>query len=110
MVKQPTAPLRPFIAMVWRTSPSLTASSLLLRLVRALLPVVALYIGQLIIDDVVHLVQMPGRPATFEDWLASGLLNWLGVLILAELALAVLSDILGRVLEFLRHSVCVAGS
>src|SRR6266850_7310453 len=84
--------LRPFIAMVWRTSPSLTASSLLLRLVRALLPVVALYIGKLIIDDVVHLVQMPGRPATFEDWLASGLLNWLGVLILAELALAVLSD------------------
>src|SRR6195256_2694703 len=93
-------PVRPFIAMVWRTSPSLTASSLLLRLVRALLPVVALYIGKLIIDDVVHLVQMPGRPATFEDWLASGLLNWLGVLILAELALAVLSDILGRVVEF----------
>src|SRR5580700_7859800 len=92
--------LRPFIAMVWRTSPSLTVSSLLLRLVRALLPVVALYIGKLIIDDVVHLVQMPGRPATFEVWLASGLLNWLGVLILAELALAVLSDILGRVVEF----------
>src|SRR5450631_1415812 len=92
--------LRPFIAMVWRTSPSLTLSSLLLRLVRALLPVVALYIGKLIIDDVVHLVQMPGRPATFEDWLASGLLNWLGVLILAELVLAVLSDILGRVVEF----------
>jgi ATP-binding cassette, subfamily B, bacterial len=92
--------LRPFIAMVWRTSPPLTLSSLLLRLVRALLPVVALYIGKLIIDDVVHLVQMPGRPATFEDWLASGLLNWLGVLILAELALAILSDILGRVVEF----------
>ena len=91
--------LRPFIAMVWRTSPSLTLSSLSLRLVRALVPVVALYIGKLIIDDVVHLVQMPGRPATFEDWLATGLLNWLGVLILAELALAVLSDILGRVVE-----------
>jgi ATP-binding cassette subfamily B protein len=91
--------LRPFIAMVWRTSPPLTVSSLLLRLVRALLPVVSLYIGKLIIDDVVHLVQMPGRPATFEEWLTSGLLNWLGVLVLAELALAVLSDILGRVVE-----------
>src|SRR6202521_60277 len=91
--------LRPFIAMVWRTSPPLTVSSLLLRLVRALLPVVSLYIGKLIIDDVVHLVQMPARPATFEDWLASVLLNWVGVLILAELALAVLSDILGRVVE-----------
>ena len=56
--------LRPFIAMVWRTSPHLTAASLLLRLVRALLPVVTLYIGKLIIDDVVQLVQMPDRPAT----------------------------------------------
>ena len=54
--------LRPFIAMVWRTSPSLTAASLLLRLVRALLPVVTLYVGKLIIDDVVLLVQMPDKP------------------------------------------------
>jgi ATP-binding cassette, subfamily B, bacterial len=91
--------LRPFIAMVWRTSPSLTVSSLLLRLVRALLPVVTLYIGKLIIDDVVQLVQMPDRPATFEDWLKSGRLNWLGVLLLAELALAILSDVLGRIVE-----------
>ena len=91
--------LRPFIAMVWKTSPSLTVSSLLLRLVRALLPVVSLYIGKLIIDDVVQLVQMPGRPATLSDWLASGWLNWLGVLLLAEFALAILSDILGRVVS-----------
>jgi ATP-binding cassette subfamily B protein len=91
--------LRPFIAMVWRTSPQLTVLSLTLRLVRALLPVVTLYIGKLIIDDVVQLVQMPNRPATFEDWLKSGLLNWLGVLLLAELALAILSDVLGRIVE-----------
>ena len=56
--------LRPFIAMVWRTSPPLTAASLALRLVRALLPVATLYVGKLIIDDVVRLVQMPDRPAT----------------------------------------------
>jgi ATP-binding cassette subfamily B protein len=91
--------LRPFIAMVWRTSPPLTVSSLTLRLVRALLPVVTLYIGKLIIDDVVQLVQMPERPATFEEWLKSGRLNWLGVLLLAELALAILSDVLGRIVE-----------
>jgi len=89
--------LRPFVAMVWRTSPHLTVLSLVLRLVRALLPVVTLYIGKLIIDDVVQLVQMPDRPATFQDWLKSGLLNWLGVLLLAEFALAILSDILGRI-------------
>ena len=33
--------LWPFLAMVWRTSPQLTAASLLLRLLRALLPVVS---------------------------------------------------------------------
>jgi ATP-binding cassette, subfamily B, bacterial len=91
--------LRPFIAMVWRTSPDLTVLSLLLRLVRALLPVVALYIGKLIIDDVVQLVRMPDRPSALHEWLASGLLNGLGVLLLAEFGLALLSDILGRVVS-----------
>ena len=89
--------LRPFIAMVWRTSPRLTLSSLLLRLVRALLPVVTLYIGKLIIDDVVLLLQVPARPATLSEWLASGRLNWLGLLLGAEFALAVLADVLGRI-------------
>lgn len=91
--------LRPFIAMVWRTSPGLMAVSLLLRLVRALLPIVTLYIGKLIIDDVVHLVQAPGKPLTLSQWIDSGQLTWLGVLLLAEFALAVLADILGRVVS-----------
>src|SRR6266540_1298688 len=91
--------LRPFIAMVWRASPSLMAASLALRLVRALVPVVALYVGKLIIDDVVRLVQMPGRPATLDGWLASGELQWLGVLLSAEFARAVLSDVLIRVVS-----------
>src|SRR5713101_1122554 len=83
--------LRPFIAMVWRTSPDLTVLSLL--------PLVALYIGKLIIDDVVQLVRMPDRPSALREWLASGLLNGLGVLLLAEFGLALLSDILGRVVS-----------
>ncbi|HYR67922.1 MAG TPA: ABC transporter ATP-binding protein [Reyranella sp.] len=87
--------------MVWRTSPDLTVLSLLLRLVRALLPVVALYIGKLIIDDVVQLVRMPDRPSALREWLASGLLNGLGVLLLAEFGLALLSDILGRVVSLI---------
>jgi len=91
--------LRPFVAMVWRTSPDLTVLSLLLRLVRALLPVVALYIGKLIIDDVVQLVRMADRPSALQEWLASGLLDGLGVLLLAEFGLALLSDILGRVVS-----------
>ncbi len=93
--------LRPFLAMVWRTSPQLTAASLVLRLVRALLPIATLYIGKLIIDDVVLLVRMPGKPETLQQWLDSGLLNLLGLLLLAEFALAVLADILGRVVSLI---------
>ena len=46
--------------------------SLLLRLARALLPVATLYVGKLIIDDVVRLVQMPDRPTTLRaGWTAA---------------------------------------
>ena len=89
--------LRPFVAMIWQTSPGLTLGLMLLRFVRALLPVVSLYIGKLIIDDVVKLVAMPDRPVTFQGWMASGHLTWLAALLLAEFALAVFSDVLGRV-------------
>src|ERR1700722_2362886 len=89
--------LRPFAVMVWRTSPQLMAASLSLRLVRALLPVVTLFIGKLIIDDVVALVQMSHKPETLLQWLNSGLLNWLGLLLIAEFALAVLAALLGRI-------------
>jgi ATP-binding cassette subfamily B protein len=91
--------LRPFLTMVWRTSPGLTSASLMLRLVRALLPVVTLYIGKLIIDNVVLLVQAPNKPATLGLWLGSGLLSWLILLLLFEFALAVMADVLGRVVS-----------
>jgi ATP-binding cassette, subfamily B, bacterial len=91
--------LRPFSVMVWRTSPQLTAASLALRLIRALLPVITLYVGKLIIDDIVVLVQTPHKPETLWQWLKSGLLNWLGLLLIAEFLLAVLSDVLGRIVS-----------
>ena len=93
--------LRPFLMMVWRTSPELTTASLVLRLLRAVMPVVTLYIGKLIIDNVVLLVQAPHKPETLRLWLDSGLLNWLGLLLLAEFVLAVLADILGRVVSLI---------
>src|ERR1700676_4511840 len=88
--------LRPFTVMVWRTSPQLTAASLVLRLGGAPLPVTTLFFGKLIIDDVVVLVQTPHKPETLGQWLNSGLLEWLGLLLMAEFALAGLADILGR--------------
>jgi len=87
--------------MVWNTSPHLAVASLVLRLVRALLPVATLFIGKLIIDDVVLLIQQPGKPTTLQGWLDSGLLNWLGFLLVAEFALAVLADVLGRVVSLI---------
>jgi len=91
--------LRPFTVMVWRASPELTAASLVLRLVRALLPVITLFVGKLIIDDVVVLVQTPHKPETLQQWLNGGLLDWLGLLLIAEFALAVLADVLGRIVS-----------
>jgi len=85
--------------MVWRASPQLTAASLVLRLVRALLPVITLFVGKLIIDDVVVLMQTPHKPETLQQWLSSSLLDWLGFLLTAEFALAVLADVLGRIVS-----------
>ena len=45
----------------------------------------------------VALVQMPHKPETLLQWLNGGHLNWLGLLLLTEFALAVLADILGRI-------------
>ena len=95
------ANLRPFIGMVWIASPQLTSASMLLRLIRALLPVVVLYIGKLIIDEVVHLAQDQNHPAGLQQWLNSGLLSRLGFLLLSEFALAVFADILGRVVALI---------
>lgn len=93
--------LRPFLAMVWTTSPTLAAATIVLRLMRALLPVATLYVGKLIIDDVVMLVQLPDKPATLQQWIDSGHLNRLGLLLGAEFAVAVLADALGRIVSLL---------
>ena len=89
--------LPPFLAMVWRTSPGLTVATLVLRLVRALLPVATLFVGKLIIDEVLRLAGQPGHPTDAAGWMASGLLSHLALLLAGELALAVGTDVLGRV-------------
>jgi ATP-binding cassette subfamily B protein len=69
--------------------------------VRALLPVATLYVGKLIIDEVVRLASSATAPADLSSWLASGMLHRLGALLLMELALAILADVLGRVVSLL---------
>ncbi len=83
--------------LVWKTSPWLASSQAVLRLGRALLPVTALYVGKLIIDEVVRLAKAPGAAdAMPEAWLASGALDHLILLVAIELGVAVVSDVLGR--------------
>ena len=81
----------PLFGLVWRTSRPLTLGTMLVRLVRALLPVMALYVGKLIIDEVIAKAALPNAPSTLTDWLASGLLDRAMWLIAAEFGLAIVS-------------------
>jgi ATP-binding cassette subfamily B protein len=90
--------LPPFLKLIWETSPALTVGDLLLRLVRALLPVATLYVGKLIIDQVILLTKVGGG-GSLSDWLAGGRLDRLLWLLAAEFGLAVLSDVLGRLVS-----------
>jgi len=93
--------LPPFIKLVWQTSPGIALAQAGLRLVRALLPVAALYVGALIIDEVVRLVQLPSPGAGLERWFQSGALDRILMLLGFEFGLAVASDLLGRGISLL---------
>ncbi len=90
----------PFLGMVWRASPGLTGTMILLRLARAVMPVAMLWIGKLIIDEVVRLMAADARPDTLAEWWQSGLAVQLILLIAAELGLALASDIFGRLVTY----------
>ena len=81
---------------VWRTSRSLTLATVLIRAVRALLPVLILYVAKLIIDEIVLQSASPRLEGTLSEWLASGRLSALSALFALELGLAVALDLLGR--------------
>jgi ATP-binding cassette subfamily B protein len=93
--------LPPFLKLIWRTSAPLTSGDLFLRLVRALLPIATLYVGKLIVDEVVKLTATSPAPASLTAWWATGLLGRLVWLLLIEFILAVSSDILGRAVSLI---------
>ncbi|MDZ7267960.1 MAG: ABC transporter ATP-binding protein/permease [candidate division KSB1 bacterium] len=74
--------------LIWQTSPPLTLASMVLRVVRAAVPLATLYIGKLIIDEVVHLTQLPPPRA----------LDYLWKLVAIEFGIIFVSDILNRAL------------
>ena len=92
--------LPPFLRQIWQTSRGLTLTSIGLRVLRALIPVASLYIGKLIIDEAIHLVGQSPAFTSFGEALASGRLERLLELLALELALAIGSDLLGRLVSY----------
>ena len=88
--------LKRFFAQVWRTSAPLTVASIVLRLLRAVQPLLLLYVGKLIIDEVVLQAGQAAPGPTFSDWIASGRLVPVAELLALEFALVVAADLLGR--------------
>ncbi|MCC9138517.1 ABC transporter ATP-binding protein [Pontibacter silvestris] len=80
-----------FFRLIWSTSKGMTVSNMLLRLVKASLPLALLYIGKLIIDEVIRLIDVTGDRN----------MTYLWALVALELGLAVLSDLTSRGITFL---------
>lgn len=80
-----------FFRLVWQTSPGLFLGNAVGRLLRAAIPAASLYIGKLIIDEVVRLIGQGGAADQTHLW----------TLVAAEFGLAVLSTALGRLVSLL---------
>src|SRR5688572_2982417 len=91
----------PFLKLVWETSPGIAVAQVILRLVRALIPVAALYVGSLIIDEVVRLTGLPRPGSTPQAWLDSGLLDRVILLLAIEFGLGIASELLARGISLL---------
>src|SRR5688572_23938008 len=74
-----------FFRLVWQTSPTLTLTTGIIRLLRSTIPVSMLYVAKLIIDQVIFLSNSREASQTY-----------LWELVAIELGLAILSDALGR--------------
>ncbi|QIP12553.1 ABC transporter ATP-binding protein [Spirosoma aureum] len=83
-----------FFRLVWETSPGLFLGNAALRLIRAAIPAATLYIGKLIIDQVVALNKHTAG-STPDDT------NYLWWLVAAEFGLAIISTALGRAVSLM---------
>ncbi len=83
--------LKPFFRMIYGVAPSLTVANGLLRLVKAGLPLAMLYVGKLIIDEIVRLTEGVA-PSSIGD----PILYPLWGLVAVELGLGLLSEGINR--------------
>ncbi len=75
-----------FLQLVWQVSPAMMSADILIRVVRAAIPLMMLYSAKLITDEIVHLIQAPGEKE----------FGMLAVWIAVQFFLTVLNDALGR--------------
>lgn len=79
-----------FFKLVWETSPLMTTVSFVLRIIKSAMPVALLYVGKLIIDDVIVLSHNHAAQ-TYHLWQLVGL----------EFVLAILTDGLSRAITLM---------
>lgn len=75
-----------FFKLIWETSPGLTIGNVLLRLLKSAIPLAMLYVGKLIIDEVIRLINTSGESD----------MTFLWTVVAIELGLALLSEIINR--------------
>ena len=80
--------LRPFFKLIWETSAFYTVVNIILRLFKAGIPLATLYVGKLIIDEVILQIAQDEKVFT-SLWLFIGI----------EFGLAILSDVLNRLIN-----------
>ncbi|WP_291389896.1 ABC transporter ATP-binding protein [Devosia sp.] len=86
-------------AQMWRTSPWLISLSIALRLVVAIQPPLVLLFTKLIIDEVVHQTGLPSPGPGLSDWLDSGRLTYLMLLLGGEFILVFARDAFNRAIN-----------
>jgi ATP-binding cassette, subfamily B, bacterial len=80
-----------FFRLVWQTNPSMALADILLRVVRSAIPLMMLYVGKLIVDEIVQLIQNNPEAQLDQLWVYVGI----------EFGLAILSDLLSRSIALL---------
>ena len=80
-----------FFSLIWSCNNWLAALNILLRVIRASLPLAMLYVGKLIIDEIVRISVIASGPAVENPDMSI-----VTIYVLIELSLAVFSDLLGR--------------
>jgi ATP-binding cassette subfamily B protein len=74
-----------FFALIWQTEPRLATINMLLRLLKAGVPLLTLYLGKLIVDEIIRLMSAPEKD-----------LHQLWLLLGAEFSAVIISDLLNR--------------